>query len=651
MANPTRLPAFPLITHDPYFSLWSFSDKPYHDAVRHWSGAMKTLNVSLTVDGKVRRLLGHSGKEPFFCRDVQVTPLSTLYVYEDLGVAVKLRFTSPLLPDDLDVLSTPVTYLEFSVSFTDGQKHRVKLQAEAHEKIVYSGENTPRMRMDFFSDEVLHYGYIGQMRQMPLSGSGDQITQDWGYLFLAAADAPIVPRPEMSAVTVNYVRESDETFDSTLLIGYDDIASINYFGRMLPGYWARDGKTITQAMRDFHERKDEILGRCRAFDRRLLREAERLGGRDYALVVTAAYRQSVAAHKLVADRNGDLLFISKENDSNGCAATTDVSYPSVPLYLLYCPELVRAMCRPILKFASMPVWRFDYAPHDAGRYPVLNGQIYGARLRPQNHSDGNTVAPYYLYPDSVDAYDPDKQMPLEESANMILMLAAACRADGCYAICRDNLGLLRRWCRYLIEYGEDPGEQLCTDDFAGHLAHNVNLSAKAVMGVAAFGQILKALGQPDAEEYAERARIMGASWLKRADAGDHSSLTFDGQGWSQKYNLVWDKLLGFGILPEDFYRKELSSYLPHVNRYGLPLDSRAPCSKSDWTAWVAAMTDDKEIFRKLIRPIARYLRESESRIPFSDFYDSRTGHYERFIARSVQGGVFMPLLMNKWKKK
>lgn len=394
-----------------------------------------------------------------------------------------------------------------------------------------------------------------------------------------------------------------------------------------------------------------LLSRCDRFDEKLLAEARAKGGEDYALILSAAYRQTVAAHKLVADTDGTPLFISKENDSNGCAATVDISYPSMPLFLMYQPDLVRSMLRPILKFARMPVWTYDFAPHDVGRYPILTGQVYGVHLRAPRQSIGTVFPPYYLYPSTVDAYKLHMQMPVEESADMLLMFAACGKADGDYTLAEENLDLLQQWCRYLLEFGDDPGEQLCTDDFAGHLARNVNLSAKAIMGIAAFGQILQALGRTqEAGEYFRQAESMAKSWLERADVGGYTSLTFDGIGWSMKYNLVWDRLLSFDLLPEDFYRREIASYIPRMNRYGLPLDSRAVRSKTDWIMWIAAMASDED-FPKFAAPIAAYLRESESRVPFGDYYDTETGLYEHFIGRSVQGGLFMPLLMDRWTRK
>ncbi len=647
----SKLPAIPLITHDPFFSLWCMGKHPAADHIRHWASSAKPIWGGCVIDGVVTRFIGRGGRHSMKCVDTDITPLQTKFVFEDLGVRLTVKFTSPLLLDDLDILSTPISYVQFATESIDGKEHQVQVLWGASEKHCCAGEMAQEMRMDFFEDNGLKIGYMGKKRQSPLNGSGDNLTIDWGFLLFASETGKVVDGTMGANKILRWTRTDTTPWSSTLLMGYDDIASINYFGRMLPAWYARNGKTIIQAMQEFRARQEEILGRCDAFDQELLRDAEAVGGEDYATVVVASYRQSIAAHKLVADENGDALFISKENDSNGCAATVDVSYPSVPLYLLYNPELVRAMCRPVMKFAKMPVWKYDFAPHDVGRYPILNGQVYAAHSRVGNHSEGNTSVPFYYYPSTVDAFNFKSQMPVEECGNMLLMVAAMGYADGNWDMAKEDLDIFRMWSEYLIKYGEDPGEQLCTDDFAGHLARNINLSAKAIMGLAAFSMILEKLGHAEeAKEYMEKARAMGESWLKRADNGEHTWLTFDGHGWSQKYNLVWDKLFGWNILPGEFYERELRSYLPRINEFGLPLDSRANYTKSDWTMWVAAMADSREVFDALCAPLAHFLRDGDSRVPFTDFYDTEEATCEAFIARSVQGGCFMPLLMKKWAK-
>ncbi len=650
MKNYSGMPAVPLFTHDPFFSYWDCGVLPTADVVRHWSGAEKNLKGMIEIDGRMLRFIGRGGKRPMALVSETVTPLSSLYRYEELGVSLTVKYTSPLLPDDLDILSTPVSFVEFAVDFTDRRAHQVKLSLTFDAGFCAAGEIRPAMRSGAFSRGELRFVYMGQNRQNILSGAGDHLTQDWGYLMLASSEGIVDDSPNNNAVELRYRAAFTEPGQALLLVGYDDIASINYFGRLLPAYYARKGKTLTRAMEEFHARREELLARCAAFDGQLLQEAEALGGKAYAKILTAAYRQSVAAHKLAEDPEGQLLFISKENDSNGCAATADVSYPSVPLFLKYCPELVRGMLRPVLKFARSEVWHYDFAPHDAGRYPWLTGQFYGSRARVKGQETGSALPPLYLYTDSEDLYKPERQMPVEESANMILMLAAAARADGDLTLCRENLDLTERWCGYLLTFGEDPGEQLCTDDFAGHLAHNINLSAKALMGVAAYAWILEQLGRKaEAGAYMAKAKAMADSWLKRAQAPEgYTYLTFDGQGWSQKYNLVWDKLFGFGLLPDSFYEQELDSYLPRMNAYGLPLDSRADYTKSDWSLWCAAMSGRRSVLDAFTAPMARFLEETLNRVPFSDWYDTVTGTYEQFMARSVQGGLFMPLLMQAW---
>ena len=636
-----RLPALPLIANDPYFSIWMPGDTLTAAEPVHWSGAPKPLSGHAVIDGKEYCCLGKSSRPEMETVSLRVTPTRTVAVMTADGVELTVVFWSPALPEDLDVLSIPITFVDFSVRSLDGKKHAVSLSFRASDSLCYDGYAAPPMTGDEFAAGGLQMAFIGQAQQRPLGHSGDHITMDWGYLYMGSGTGTV--RKGDSALRWSWnTKTGAEKQAAFLMLGYDDIASINYFGSCRKAWGLRSGVTMPGALARFAARHDELLAACAALDERVLAEAEEIGGEDYALIASAAWRHTFAAHKLIETPDGEMAFLSKENDSNGCIGTVDVSYPSIPLFLKFCPELVNALCRPVLHFASLPVWQDDFAPHDVGRYPCATGQVYAAKRPLPN---GQTPLPFYLYPAGSDIYDIRYQMPVEECGNMLIMLEAALSFGAGDGLIRQYAGLLDKWVRYLDTFGEDPGEQLCTDDFAGHLARNVNLSAKAFVGIACYARILRRLGRTEeADRWEKRSRGMADSWRARAAGDVSTALTFDGVGWSMKYNLVWDRVLQLGLLPEAFYEAEARSYLGRLNEFGLPLDSRADYTKSDWEIWSACLTRDNGLFRQLIAPIAHYLRTSGTRVPFSDWYDTKTGRYVFFIARSVQGGVYMPFL-------
>ena len=629
-----RLPAIPLICMDPYLSIWMPADTMTATDAVHWSGPDKPIRGAIRVDGRNARYLGLGNANDAQPVGLQVTPTSTRFTSDWNGVRLETAFTTPALPDDFDLLSMPVTLVTWKLTSLDGQAHDVELNLNLSSSLCYCGEAMPRMFSDVLDFGGVQAAVCGQMGQRPLCHSGDHITIDWGYLYLAA-DNP-VHAGEYGVSTVWHGTVEGET-ELRAIIAYDDIASINYFGDLCKAWYRRNGAQVTDAIHTVWTRFDEIIARCEKLDDRIVAEAAKISA-DYAAIVSAAWRHTFCAHKLIATPKGEMALLSKENDSNGCIGTVDVSYPSIPMFLKYCPELVNALARPVLEFASMPVWKYDFAPHDVGRYPYATGQVYGDRSRGVHN--GLTHPPYYLYPATADVYEHKYQMPVEECGNMLVMLAAAQAYGADRQLAAQYRSLLDKWVKYLVEYGEDPGEQLCTDDFAGHLAHNVNLAAKAIVGVACYGRLI------GDEAWTLKAREMAGRLLEKIGCEGNTPLTLDGQGWSQKYNLLWDKVLGLGLMPDAFYAAETASYLPRMNVYGLPLDSRSDYTKSDWLCWCAALAEDPEVRKALIAPLAQTLRTTESRVPFSDWYNTKTGHYVHFIARSVQGGVFAPMLMD-----
>ena len=419
--------------------------------------------------------------------------------------------------------------------------------------------------------------------------------------------------------------------EALFLFAYDDIDSIQYFGKNLKAYWKKDGKTIEQTIAEAAKDYDALLARCNEFSRKLWDEATACGGEKYAELLQLALRQVMAAHKLVVDEEGNNLYISKECYSNGCAATVDVTYPSAPMFLKYNPELLKGMLRPVMRYAASEEWDYDFAPHDVGQYPLLNGQVYGVRRKP----DGTVEKNYNM------------QMPVEECGNMIILFAAICDADNSVDFVRPYMDTVREWSRYLIKYGLDPENQLCTDDFAGHLAHNVNLSIKAVMGIAGYARILERLGETaEADKMMATAREYAASIMERAKNSDGSyRLAFDKpETFSLKYNSVWDKLWGTGLFTEEFYKGEIARYKKELLPYGVPLDSRERYTKSDWLVWAACLAEDKEDFETLTASLWSAYNTMRTFVPMTDWYYCDTSHMKGFRHRTVQGGLFIKLM-------
>ena len=659
-----RPPAVPLIVNDPFFSIWSMADHLTDEPTKHWSEAPQPLVGLARIDGHIVRWMGTMPRSYFGLPAVDamqqlsldITPLHTRYVFAAQGIRLDVTFFTPLLPKDLDVMSRPVTYLFWSAVSTDGQKHRVELLLDIDANIAVNDPAQPVTWSRARAPQLTLLN-VGSRDQQTLHQSGDRMRIDWGYFHLGVpdgiasstalsydsmaqfakdgslpeADDLAMPRPAGSrerpihlAVALPLGDVDTVAVKRHVLLGYTEGYAIEYLGRRLRPYWQRDGMTESAMLSLAEADYMSLEKRGVEFDEEVMSHMQEIGGVDYRYLTSLAFRQTIAAHKLVADVDGRPMFFSKENASNGCIDTVDVTYPSSPFFLYFNPKLLEAQLEPLMRYAALPRWKFPFAPHDLGTYPLANGQVYGGAEQTE-----------------------DNQMPVEESGNLLIMIAALGRAEGNWDFARQYMPQLRKWAAYLEEKGLDPENQLSTDDFAGHLAHNTNLSIKAIEALGAFAEIAKNTGDDaTAVRYQALAKSLPERWLKMAREGDHYKLAFDQPNtWSQKYNLVWDEILDLHLFPASLAETEWAFYAKQIKPYGLPLDNRKTITKLDWELWTTTLTRDPKQFADLVHNMVVWSDRSTSRVPLTDYYDTESGRQMGFQARSVVGGLFIKALM------
>lgn len=623
-----RAPAVPLITIDPYFSVWSRDENINFNFTEHWTNKPNSIIGTVFIDEKEYLFLGYDRDIlKLDQKSIDIDAFSTTVVMENDEILLNLKFTSPVLVNDLELLTRPVSYLAVDYKLKDNKNHNVKIDVRVSEELCLDRACQNDLLQENVSVGNLVGMRMGNVEQKPLHKSGDDIRIDWGYVYLLTNGKNAVTKTSdrHGREYIHTVCEVEENKATLFFFAYDDIESIEYFKKPLKSYWNRNGKTILEAVKEANDDYKETLKRCNEFSEKLYNDAVNVGGEKYAELLLLSYRQIIAAHKLVLDENGKILYISKECNSNGCAATVDVSYPSTPMFLLYNPELVKGMMRPIYKYAKSDEWTFDFAPHDVGQYPLLNGQVYGENQLKY-------------------------QMPVEECGNMLVMETNVALATKSTSFAESHIETLEKWCKYLMEFGADPGNQLCTDDFAGHLEHNCNLSLKAVMGLRGMAIIMEMSGDKEkADFYKAEAEKMAENWLKTAvDENGESLLAFNRPNtFSMKYNMVWDRVWGTGLFSQEFMDRELKNNKKYFNKYGMPLDSRADYTKSDWLVWVASMASDKKTFEEFIEPLWLTYNDTATRVAMTDWYDTKSGNMVEFKHRTVQGGLFMKILMEK----
>lgn len=620
-----KTPCYPLITVDPFFSIWSPSQKLTDSDTILWNRITKRLTGTVTVDNKTWRFLGKGSETPLEQTSMEYTPLVMKYGFECSEFTLDCEFFTPLFTDDLYLLSLPCSYIRTKITFKDDKQHYCRTDISISTDMCYDRKKKP-IEFEIVNKASIRYAKMGQKKQVPVYKSGDMVSADWGYTCIYA---------DMVSFNDYGISASGENEETVFILAFDDVKSIDYMGIQYEGLWKEKHRDISKAIAFAAKESTDLFDKAYKENEKLLAPAKKYG-QDYCDLLTVAYRQILAGHKLIRSNKGDLLYLSKECNSNGCINTVDVSYPALPFFLIYKPELVKAMMVGICDFARTDCWKYDFAPHDIGRYPLADGQVYGLynRYKPIRKT---------LFRRKGNYYKDSQQMPVEECGNMLVMAYTYFLKSNDKDFLVKYIDLFAQWAEYLVSVGVVLENQLCTDDFAGHSEKNVNLAIKGVMGLACAGKICDALNIENT--YASKAKQY-ADELKTYILPDGTLPFSVGQNdtWSLKYNMVWDKVLSFNLFDKELYKAECDLYKQKLNKYGTPLDYRKDFTKTDWLLWAAVLDESNELVSLYSKAILDFLADTDDIICLSDWIETKIPEHRGFTHRTVQSGLWFPIL-------
>jgi hypothetical protein len=392
--------------------------------------------------------------------------------------------------------SIPMSYVLLTVSSLDGGAHDVQLYADISGEWT-SGDVSQAITWAPFSGASLRAWTVQLRDQQPLAEQGQLAA--WGTVVWSTAAASGLSYQSGQDVVVRGrfvasggLADSDDTdyraisdrwpvfafcrdlgkvgrspVTVPLAIGQVRTPAVSYLGQDLKPLWTSYFSGWQDMAGFFHSDLAAARRRADSLDARVNGDADAAGGRAYAGLCAISLRQAYGGTELVAGPGGQPWAFLKEISSDGNVSTVDVVYPASPAWIYADPAYLGRLLEPLLAYAETGGWPKTFAEHDLGSaYPVASG-----------HNNGQ-----------------EEDMPMEESGNMLIMTAAYLRRAPGPSFAAAHYKILKQWADYLVANLPDPGFQNQTDDFAGSIAHSVNLALKGIIAVAAMGQIAAAAG-------------------------------------------------------------------------------------------------------------------------------------------------------------
>ena len=665
--SPIRPPATPLAVRSMYLTTWLPGDNLAGTWPSFWNGRTTALCGIARIDGAAYLFAGNpalpAGSPTLTTMQqtsLQITATKSAYTLTGGGVTLTVTFFSPVDLGDLQRQSVPMSYVTVQAASGDGNSHSVSVYLDASAEWVHGDSGT---QVTWGQQQTGSMTALSCQPAAPgiLQENGDQAS--WGSLVFAAPTSggltwqtgqdTVVRAAFAGAGTLGNTSDTaqpraindrwpvfalSQNFGTVaagaspalqISLGHVRTPAVSYLGTNLDPWWTNYWSSWTAMLDWFNSDYAAALASSNTLDTKIHNDASNAvgggtTGDHYAAVCALALRQAVGGTELV-DRGGAPWAFLKEISSDGNVSTIDVTYPGFPAYLYLSPGYLQLLLEPALEYAENGGWPKQFAEHDLGSsYPNAAG-----------HNDGN-----------------EEDMPVEESANMLIMTAAAVQrlsSSQASAFATAHYAILHQWAEYLVGNALDPGLQNQTDDFTGFIAHSVNLALKGIIGIGAMSVVATAAGNTaDAAHYLSVARGYISQWVSMGQdsSSQHMKLAYDQDGtWSLKYNGFPDRLLGLNLVPVGVATQEAAWYQAQSGTYGVLLDPRNNYTKTDWEMWTAAWLADYPTTRDtLVNGVFGFANTTPQRVPFSDWYVVASGAQQGFADRPVIGGVLALLL-------
>ena len=670
-----RPPSVPLAVRSPYLSTWLPATELTAAVPKFWYGGNRGFAGLIRIDGHLYAWAGRAEVRGARVRamtqtSLQVTATRSVFTLSARGVELTAEWLSPIEPGDLKRQSAPFSLLNVSVRATDGASHHVQVYADITGEWA-SSQESGKITWQASTTRKNRYWSVQLKTQAPLKEYA-QMAQ-WGRAIWGCPRAANLTYQSGSEADVRkkfatagrLADTSDRDFraiDDRLPVfafarDFGTVRAGQRTTRFLIGHvrtplvsYGTSAKRIlplwTKYWRDWTAMADFVLagaaaarGRAVTLDAQIEKAATTAGGAGYSAMCTLAARQCYGGTELAIGPDGSTWLLGKEISSDGDVNTVDIFDQAYLMWLFLDPDLIPLVMAPILTWCAsqgwqkaslwtdIPSWeqsKTRYCVHDLGIYPVAKGR-----------APGN-----------------GEQMPIEESAGMLIMAASYARKVGA-AAARPFLAkwqtLWTQWADYLLTQVPSPAVQLTTDDWAPVYrtpTGGVNLGIKAIIGLAAAGQIATILGDTaNANTWSEAAANNVQPWVKLSTdtSGQYLNLEQGAAGtWTCVYNAYYQQVIGEQLVPESVASMQASFYVSQLTEYGMPLQTAANnINKVEWLVYLAAWLGDYPIADDLLSRSVAFINDTPSLVPYPDRYDTSTAVGARGVkAHPTLGAVF-----------